>query len=171
VLLDALTDLGDGNTKSVPLSSALEDRVATLKTTYPDAEVTAEVPEGLAVEADEMLGNVLGNVLGNAVEHNDADAPSVAVSATEGERRVVVRVADDGPGVPEAQKETIFRRGNRGLKESDIGSGFGLFFVDTMMEKYGGEVTVADNDPRGAVFELSFRKGGAAEAAEAVDGA
>lgn len=171
VLLDALTDLGDGNTKSVPLSSTLEDRVATLETTYPDAEVTAEVPEGLVVEADEMLGNVLGNVLTNAVEHNDAEAPSVTVSATEGERRVVVRIADDGPGVPEAQKETIFRRGNRGLKESDIGSGFGLFFVDTMMEKYGGEVTVADNDPRGAVFELSFRKGGAAEAAEAVDAA
>ena len=171
VLLDALTDLGDGNTDSVALSSTLEDRVATLETTYPDAEVTAEVPAGLTVEADAMLGNVLGNVLDNAVEHNDTAAPSVTVTATEGERRVVVRVADDGPGVPEAQKETVFRRGNRGLKESDIGSGFGLFFVDAMMEKYGGEVTVVDNDPRGAVFELSFRKGGVAEATEASDAA
>ena len=158
VLLDALTDLGDGNTESVPLSSTLGDRVATLETTYPDAEVTAEVPAGLAVEADEMLGNVLGNVLGNAVEHNDGETRSVSVSVTERDRRAIVRIADDGPGVPDEKKETIFRRGNRGLKESDIGSGFGLFFVDTMMEKYGGDVTVRDNDPRGAVFELSFRK-------------
>lgn len=159
VLLDALTDHGGGNTKPVRLAPVLEDRVKTLETTHPDAEVTVDVPEGIAVNADDMLGNVFGNVLGNAVEHNDTDAPTVDVSVAERDRRVVVEIADDGPGVPDDQKSTIFRRGNRGLKESDIGSGFGLFFVDTMMEKYGGDVSVTDNDPEGAVFTLSFRKG------------
>ena len=158
VLLDALTATGSSTTKTVQLSSVLEDRVSTLKTTYPDITVTTDIPDGIAVRADDMLGNVLGNVLGNAVEHNDTAAPSLDVSVAEHGRMVVVRVADDGPGVPDEHQETIFRRGNRGLKESDIGSGFGLFFVDTMMEKYGGDVTVSDNDPRGAVFELSFEK-------------
>jgi len=158
VLLNALTDHGGGNTEAVRLAPVLEDRVKTLETTHPDVEVTVDVPEGIAVSADDMLGNVFGNVLGNAVEHNDTDAPTVDVSVAERDRRVVVEIADDGPGVPDDQKSTIFRRGNRGLKESDIGSGFGLFFVDTMMKKYGGDVSVTDNDPEGAVFTLSFRK-------------
>jgi len=158
VLLDALTDRRDDNTKAVQLSAVLEDRLSTLETTHPETTVSTDIPEGVMVNADEMIGNVLGNVLRNAVEHNDTATPTLDVSVTERERRVVVRIADDGPGVPDAEKETIFRRGNRGLKESDIGSGFGLFFVDTMIEKYGGEITVTDNEPRGAVFTLSFRK-------------
>jgi len=158
VLLDALTDIGTHNTKPVHLSSVLEDRVTTLQTTYPDITVTTDIPDETTVRADDMLGNVLGNVLDNAVEHNDTAEPRLDVSVTECDQIVVVRIADNGPGVPDDQKETIFRRGNRGLKESDIGSGFGLFFVDTMMENYGGDVTVSDDEPRGAVFELSFPK-------------
>jgi len=158
VLLDALTDVGNHNTKPVQLSSVLEDRVTTLETTYPDSTVTTDIPDETTVRADDMLGSVLGNVLDNAIEHNDTAESRLDVSVTERDRIVVVRIADNGPGVPDEQKETIFRRGNRGLKESDIGSGFGLFFVDTMMEKYGGDVTVSDDEPRGAIFELSFPK-------------
>jgi len=158
VLLNALTNTGTHNTKAVNLSSVLEDRVTTLETTYPDITVTTDIPEETTARADDMLGNLLGNVLDNAVEHNDTAQPHLDVSVTERDRFVVVRIADNGPGVPDEQKETIFRRGNRGLKESDIGSGFGLFFVDTVMEKYGGDVTVSDNEPRGAIFELSFPK-------------
>ncbi|WP_336338913.1 sensor histidine kinase [Haloarcula brevis] len=157
VLLDALTAVGAENTEPVSLSSVLEERVDTLETTYPDVTVETDIPEGVTVEADEMLGNVLGNVLDNAVEHNDRAEPSLEVSVTVRDDTTAVRVADDGPGVPDAEKETVFRRGNRGLKDADIGSGFGLFFVDTMLEKYGGQVAVTDNEPRGAVFTLSFQ--------------
>ena len=44
------------------------------------------------------------------------------------------------------------------IKEADIGSGFGLFFVDSLVDGYGGSVTVTDNDPRGAVFEVRLPK-------------
>jgi signal transduction histidine kinase len=157
-LLDALADDGDPTFEAVSLSSVLREKVETLRRTYPDATFTVTVPDAVEVVADDMLENVLGNVLGNAVEHNDSDNPTVEVSVTEREQIVVVQVADDGPGIPDEQKETIFRRGNRGLKEADIGSGFGLFFVDTMMERYGGHVAVTDNEPSGAVFELRFPK-------------
>jgi len=156
VLLGALADTG-GDTHPVDLSAALDDRIETARTTHPGLTITADVPDGVDVVANDVLGNVLGNLFTNAVEHNDTDDPTVEVSVTEREETVVVRIADDGPGVPDDSKETVFRRGNRGLKGSDIGSGFGLFFVDAMMDQYGGAVSVADNDPRGAVFTLVFR--------------
>jgi len=159
ILLDALTDTS-GNTHPVDLSAVLEDRIGTARTTYPELTVTADVPDGIDVLANDILGSVFGNILDNAVEHNDTDDPTVEVSVTEREGTVAVRIADDGPGIDDEIKETVFRRGDRGLKESNIGSGFGLFFVDTMMDQYGGEVTVHDNEPRGAVFELVFRRPG-----------
>lgn len=158
VLLDVLTDIGNYEAKTVELSAVLKERVTTLETTYPDITVKTDIPDEITVKADDMLGNVLWNVLDNAVEHNDATEPCIDIAVTESDRGAVVRIADNGPGVPDEQKDTIFRRGNRGLKESNIGSGFGLFFVDTMMDKYGGDVRVSDNEPRGAVFELSFLK-------------
>jgi signal transduction histidine kinase len=158
VLLDALTDTGGDGTHPVDLSAVLEDRIETARTTYPDLTVAADLPEGVDVVANDVLGSVFGNLLNNAVEHNDTDDPTVEVTVTERPGAVVVRIADDGPGIPDDSKETVFRRGNRGLKESDIGSGFGLFFVDAMMDQYGGEIRVGDNDPRGAVFTLVFRR-------------
>ena len=158
VLLGALTDTGSGDTHPVDLSAVLEDRIETARTTYPELAVTADIPEGVDVVANDVLGSVFGNLLNNAVEHNDTDEPTVEVTATERADTVVVRIADDGPGIPDELKETVFRRGNRGLKESDIGSGFGLFFVDAMMDQYDGEITVGDNDLRGAVFALVFRR-------------
>jgi signal transduction histidine kinase len=109
-----------------------------------------------------MLAAVFGNLLGNAVQHNDADDPVVRVSATENDDTVTVRVADNGPGIPDDRKESVFHRGN-----STSGGGFGLFFVRTMVEEYGGSIRIEDraeqssagsrtqsddNQPRGTVF-------------------
>jgi signal transduction histidine kinase len=83
----------------------------------------------------------------------------VAVSArvTEGrvtEGRVVVRVADNGPGVPDDRKEAVFGRGEKGLRST--GTGLGLYLVDTLVDSYGGRVRVEDNDPEGAVFVVEL---------------
>jgi sensor histidine kinase regulating citrate/malate metabolism len=103
--------------------------------------------------ADEMLSAVLGNVLTNAVEHNDREEATVEVTVTEEAGTVHVRVADDGPGIPAELKEAVF---GKGVQASDGGGGFGLYFVATMVDGYGGSVTVGDNDPRGTVFDIAL---------------
>jgi sensor histidine kinase regulating citrate/malate metabolism len=44
------------------------------------------------------------------------------------------------------------------ITEADIGSGVGLCCADALVDGYGGSVTVTDNDPRGAVFEVKLPK-------------
>lgn len=122
-----------------------------------NVEVDVDVPDRAVAMADGLAADVFANVLSNAVEHHDRERPEIAVTARETDEHVEVRIADDGPGIPDEIKATVFRRDHRGLKDSEVGSGFGLFFVDTMMDAYDAEVTIEDNDPRGAVFVFRFR--------------
>jgi signal transduction histidine kinase len=151
--------LGEGDryaTEPTDVAALARREAETLAETR-EVEVTVDVPESALAMADDLAADVFANVLSNAVEHHDRERPELTVTASETEDHVEVRIADDGPGIPDDIKATVFRRDHRGLKNSEVGSGFGLFFVDTMMEAYGGEVTIEDNDPRGAVFVFRFR--------------
>ncbi|MFC6734372.1 sensor histidine kinase KdpD [Haladaptatus sp. DYSN1] len=111
------------------------------------------------VKANDLLGEVLGNVITNAVDHNDTDGLRVSLAVDEErddtDEFVTVRIADNGCGVPDESKEAIFRRDETGHAKS-TGSGFGLFFVDSMVAEYGGDIWVEDNDPHGAVFMIKL---------------
>jgi signal transduction histidine kinase len=163
VMLDSLTGEAETGLRTVDLTAVLAERTDRFRQSYPHASLETEIPDGLAVRADDVLGNIVGNLLSNAVDHNDTDEPSVSVTATERAEWTVVRVADDGPGVPDDLKDAVFRRDETGMTETAVGSGFGLFFVDQMMDRYGGSVRIEDNEPRGAVFVLELRPAGTAE--------
>ncbi|MFC3477907.1 PAS domain S-box protein [Halobacterium litoreum] len=142
-------------THAVGLASVLEREVAELRDAYADADVTVagELP-ARTVLANELLDSVFRNLLKNAVQHNDTDAPAVTVSAEPRDESVVVRVADNGPGVPDSRKEDVFGKGEKGLNSA--GTGVGLYLVRSLVETYGGRVWVEDNDPRGAVFAVEL---------------
>lgn len=154
-LLNSLSGERSTELEPVALRPIVEENAETIRTTHEAVEVSVDVPE-LSVAADDMLGDVIGNLLSNAVEHNDEPTPELSVTARERDGSVEVRVADNGPGVADEMKDAIFRRDETGLHEDGTGSGFGLFFVDTMMRSYGGAAWVEDNEPKGAVFALRF---------------
>jgi signal transduction histidine kinase len=111
----------------------------------------------VSVLADEMLDSVFRNLLKNAVQHNDKELPEVRVSASVDERTVTVRIADNGPGIPEERRHSIFGKGETGLDSE--GTGLGLYLVESLVDSYDGDVRIEDNDPEGAVFvvELQLR--------------
>jgi signal transduction histidine kinase len=152
-MLDAVVEGDELERSPTDLSATLRDRIDHVRSMDDDATVDADIPDDVRVLADDMLPAVLGNVLSNAIEHNDADEPHVDVSVTDGEDAVLVEVADNGPGIPDGKKDEVFGWG--ASRSSD--GGFGLYFVDTMVESYGGDVAVRDNEPRGTVFTLRFQ--------------
>lgn len=107
------------------------------------------------VLANEMLASVFGNLLSNAIIHNDASDPTVTIGVDVGEETATVSIADNGPGIPESERETIFGRGQMGLESP--GTGFGLYLVDRLVDLYDGEVWVTDNDPQGTVFHVRLQ--------------
>jgi PAS domain S-box-containing protein len=139
----------------VDVGAELAAELPRLRAAYPEATLTATVADDATALAGDMLGEVLGNVVRNALVHSDRPDPTVDVAVTREDDTVRVVVEDDGPGVPDDRKTSIFRRGETShVKHS--GSGFGLFFVDSTVTAYGGSVCVEDNDPRGARFTIEL---------------
>jgi signal transduction histidine kinase len=145
----------DAEPEGVTLDRVLSQQVEEVRSSYTEAVFTIDgtIPS-VEVLADEMLGSVFRNVLRNAVQHNDETPPVVDVAARvdDPDKAAVVRIADNGPGVPPAQREEIFGKGEKGLDSP--GAGIGLYLVRSLVEGYGGEVWVEDNEPKGARFVI-----------------
>lgn len=143
--------------EAVALEQALTSSVERIQNSAGDAvvEVDGSIPD-TEVRADEMLTSVFRNLLRNALQHNDEKVPAVRVSVTDFENRVEIRVADNGPGIPDAEKGAIFGKGEKGLDSG--GTGIGLYLVETVVDDYGGDVRIEDNEPKGAIFVVTLQK-------------
>jgi len=148
----------DGNRERVALRGALRSQVDQLQSANPDAVITVdgEIPPR-EVEADGMLEAVFRNLLKNAIQHNDAELPEVTVAVEDRGDHVRVRVADNGPGIPDGQRDSVFGKGEKGLDSE--GTGLGLYLVRTLAERYGGDVWLGDG-AEGAVFVVELPTAG-----------
>jgi signal transduction histidine kinase len=108
---------------------------------------TAGVSAG-RVEGDErQLAQVVRNLVDNAQRHA---ATQVAVALRREDDQLILVVDDDGPGVPEADRERIFDRFTRideARGRAAGGAGLGLAVVRRVVEHHGGTVTAVDGDP------------------------
>ena len=147
----------DMSVETLSLAPVVSEQIDQLRSTYGtvDVAVDGELPE-TEVRAGGLLSAVFRNILKNAVQHNDTETPKITVAVERDDDRVQIRIADNGPGVRDEIKEEIFGKGEKGLESA--GTGIGLYLVRTLVEGYGGEVWVEDNDPEGAVFVVELRR-------------
>ena len=101
----------------------------------------------------EALFRAVRNLVENAIRHTPAGV-SIEVEVTEDG---VVRVLDDGPGVPEADRESIFRRFWRRDRAKGDSRGLGLAIVARVAEAHDGSVTVDARPGGGSIFTLKLR--------------
>jgi len=151
----------DAEPSRLSLNRVLSQQIEEVRAGYSEAVFTVEgsFPEAEVV-ADEMLSSVFRNLLRNAVQHNDETPPNVTVSASINEADGVaeVRIADNGPGIPADQRDEIFGKGEKGLDSP--GAGIGLYLVRSLVEMYGGDVWIEDNEPKGAIFVVRLSLAG-----------
>ncbi|SFP59974.1 MULTISPECIES: sensor histidine kinase [Actinomadura] len=127
-----------------------------------EAEV-AGAPRALGSRT--RLARVLSNLLDNAERHA-AGRIRVGLGAQEG--ATVLRVADDGAGVPPDDRERIFERFVRldeARSRDDGGSGLGLAITRDLVLAHGGMITVGDAPEGGALFEVRLPPAGTRPAA------
>lgn len=111
-------------------------------------DLVAGVVTGRRVNIDrEQVARLLSNLISNAIAHTE-EGGRIEVSATDHGSKVVLAVDDDGPGVPESDRERVFDRFAR-LDESRSsslgGSGLGLAIVRAIAEAHGGEARCVDS--------------------------
>ncbi|MGW2700455.1 ATP-binding protein [Streptomyces sp. NPDC001340] len=162
-LLDGLLALarvesGTAERTEQDVSRGVRERVAAWQPVFEATGVTlsaAAVREGLRAPAvPDAVGRILDAVLDNAVKFVPSGG-RVAVTAALADGEVVVRVADDGPGVPDDQLPLLTRRFARAPEHQNVpGSGLGLAIADEIARLSGGRLTTAGNRPHGLVVEL-----------------
>ena len=150
---ETVTGENEVDVKPISLRSTLQREIELRRESFPEAEIrtAGEIPD-VSVMANEMLASVFRNLLNNAIQHNDADEPLVEIDCDTRDEAVIGRIADNGPGIPDGQKEAIFEKGGKGSESS--GSGMGLYLVWMLVTQYGGDVRIEDNTPTGCIFTV-----------------
>jgi len=144
-----------------------------LRGAYPDVDVEASLPDEAWVRALPSLRLAVESVCENACEHNDAEDPRVEVSVetvgsaetgtadgapigsaesgSGADGRVRIVVADNGPGLPEGDRAALREGRETALEHA---SGLGLWLTYWIVDGSGGELRLADAEPRGTVVEI-----------------
>jgi two-component system, OmpR family, sensor kinase len=124
-----------------------------------DVRLEVEAPDSGEVSADpDLLRRVVDNLLDNAIRHTPANATVHLVGSREpGDWRV--EVSDEGPGIPQADQQALFRRfarldSSRGRDSG--GAGLGLALSRAIAESHGGSLELSRSDDTGATFRLSL---------------
>jgi two-component system sensor histidine kinase KdpD len=138
------------------LASVVDTAIAAARAALVHHELALEIPDDLPiVEMDEVLiAQVLSNLLTNAAQHSP-DGSTITVAASERAGLVTVSVSDEGPGVPEADRERIFHMLDRNAGSGR--AGLGLAISTAFVEAHGQHLSVADGPAGGACFTFQVR--------------
>jgi len=112
------------------------------------------VGEGIVL-ADQALYSVVENLVGNAIIHAHTESIELIISETEDEY-YELKIIDYGIGITDQIKKKLFQPGQKFGKKG--GTGYGLYIVKKIIQRYEGEVKVEDNLPRGTIFSVKLKK-------------
>ena len=123
--------------------------------------VVVEIPDEVPLIKAESarLRQVLTNLVVNAAKFAPGGTP-ITIRSSSSNDRVFIHVSDEGPGIPQDARETIFGKFSR-LQEGGSGIGLGLFICRALMQSMRGDIYVADS-PVGATFCLELPAAGTA---------
>ena len=121
--------------------------------------LTQTVPDGdlcVITAHPSVLDILVHNLVANAIKYTP-DGGWIRIAVETRGKQVVLRVADSGPGIPEAEKKRIFERFYRPAGQAAPGAGLGLSIVQRICELYGAGIRLLDAaDGRGLLVEVTF---------------
>jgi signal transduction histidine kinase len=121
------------------------------------ATFVLDAPDGLAVHGDPyLLAQAVGNLVDNAVKYTPCDGRVSLRIEPSGDGQLEITVADNGPGIIDAEKARVMQRFYRSrASDGAVGTGFGLSVVDAVARLHEGSLVLADNHP-GLVASLKL---------------
>lgn len=142
-----------------PVLATLRPLARTIARLHPDRAIVVDLSgdeslvfAGEAQDLQEMVGNLLDNAAKWCRGHIlvTVDSPLA--------KRLHITIADDGPGIPEAERSAVLARGVR-LDEAMPGTGLGLAIVDDLARLYGGSLELETATEGGLLARLTLPRG------------
>jgi K+-sensing histidine kinase KdpD len=127
---------------------------------FTERTITGEFEKNTEMAGDPLLIKMLiNNLIENALKYAPKNRPVVVrVKKEKGVKSLLV--ADNGPGIPDAEKRMIFekfyRMGDEKTRNSK-GTGLGLYLCKKIVNDHKGTITVENNEPDGSIFKVVFK--------------
>ncbi|QIO24199.1 PAS domain S-box protein [Haloarcula sp. JP-L23] len=143
------------NTEPISVFQVVDNVVCSLRERYPCAELSMEVASEQWVAGTVQVEQALEELCENAIVHAERQDPSVRVTAVPAEAGdwVEITVRDTGPGIPDDQ-QLVFQRGEETQLEHS--NGLGLWIVQWIVTKAGGELTITEPEGKGSTVTMQF---------------
>ena len=148
--------------ESLNLSELVSDIITHTKVVPKNEDrITTNISPNLYFSGDKLaLTSILTNLVENGLKYSPANT-KVEVELTASGSNVILRVMDEGSGIPEKEKSLIFNKfyrvGNEETRKTK-GTGLGLYITKYLVGKNQGTITVKDRLPKGTIFEITFKK-------------
>ncbi len=140
------------------LRNTIEDKAEQYNLTH---EISSDIPDNIYMKGDSLaISSMILNLIENAEKYSPKNSKT-HLELLMRENHIVIRVSDNGAGIPDVEKENIFEKfyrvGNEETRNTK-GTGLGLYIVKQVAMIHNGKVFVKNNIPEGTVFEVIFKK-------------
>jgi len=139
--------------KSVNVKDITERILSSLKKVYHDktVSISLSIEQNIVFKGDEGdLMELLGNLLDNAFKWTDTH---IEIAAKQQQKKLYLRVSDDGPGIESDKAESLLQRGVR-ADQATPGHGIGLSIIGNIVEAYQGELSIDKSPSGGAIISI-----------------
>ena len=149
----------DTTKEDLNLSSLTLDCIDAFKKRFPERIFNVKIEPDADIKGDPLLLQILvNNLLENAIKYSPKDCPIIILLKKE-DRRIVLEICDQGPGIPEEEKKKIFSKFYRiGSEETrkTQGTGLGLYLCKNIARKHNADILVTNQLPHGSNFVVTF---------------
>ncbi|MGZ4054691.1 MAG: sensor histidine kinase, partial [Bacteroidia bacterium] len=118
-------------------------------------KIELQIEKNIFMDIDRTsFPSIILNLFENAVKYSSEDS-KITIGLKKENGKIVLSVADEGAGIPDKEKASIFQKfyrvGNEDTRKTK-GTGLGLYIVDYLVKQHNGTISVKNNIPKGSVF-------------------
>ena len=141
------------------LSALMRLHIQKLQNVPDPPKFETHIEEGLHIQGDKnALILMISNLIENAWKYSPKETP-LGIDLKKDGKKIVLCILDKGPGIPDSEKDKIFKKfyrlGNEETRKTK-GTGLGLFIVKYIAQGHNGQISVHDNKPHGTIFCIQF---------------
>ena len=145
--------------EEIDFSSLVQSAVQDFTNRFPARKWITNIQADTELNGDPLLLQILvNNLVENAVKYSPKTEAIECRLFTKG-KSVVLQIADEGPGIPDNEKNKVFEKfyriGNENTRTAK-GTGLGLFLCRKIAEDHHATIRITDNTPTGCIFTVSF---------------
>ena len=162
----SVSRMGDGKSdirmSAELVSDVIDEAVRRTEKNASEHKLTVKESDGILLARMDarLIVQVLINLIDNAIKYTPSGS-EIEISAVEKDNEIAITVADNGHGIADEIKPRVFDMfytGAEKIADSRRSLGLGLALCKSIVNAHGGEITVTDNKPHGAVFTFTLPK-------------